>query len=79
MYRLRLIVNYIILFYQKTLSQDHGLMAYYYPYGYCRFYPSCSEYVKQAVFKYGIIKGCALGVIRIIKCNPISKPSIDKP
>ncbi len=36
----------------------------------CRFYPSCSEYMIQAVQKYGIIKGSFLGIKRILKCNP---------
>ena len=32
----------------------------------CIYYPTCSEYTKQAVDKYGIIKGNVLGFIRII-------------
>ena len=39
----------------------------------CKFYPTCSEYTKQAVEKYGVIKGGAKGIIRILKCNPFSK------
>ncbi len=31
----------------------------------CKFYPTCSEYTKQAVEKYGVIKGGAKGIIRI--------------
>ncbi len=36
----------------------------------CRFYPSCSEYMKQAIEKYGIFKGCWLGIKRICRCHP---------
>ncbi len=36
----------------------------------CRFYPSCSEYMIQAIQKYGILKGSFLGIKRILKCNP---------
>lgn len=36
----------------------------------CRFYPSCSEYTKQAIKKYGVIKGTSLGIKRILKCHP---------
>lgn len=36
----------------------------------CRFYPSCSEYMKQAIQKYGVIKGTSLGIKRILKCHP---------
>ena len=43
----------------------------------CKFYPTCSEYTKQAVEKYGVIKGVAKGIIRILKCNPFSKGGYD--
>lgn len=43
----------------------------------CIFYPTCSEYVRQAVDKYGIIKGNLIGIKRILKCNPFSKGGID--
>ena len=43
----------------------------------CKFYPTCSEYTKQAIEKYGIIKGCTYGFIRILKCNPFSKGGYD--
>ena len=43
----------------------------------CKYYPSCSEYCKQAVEKYGIIKGVFYGVKRIVRCNPFSKGGYD--
>ena len=43
----------------------------------CKFYPSCSEYTKQAIQKYGAIKGCFLGCRRILRCNPFSKGGYD--
>lgn len=36
----------------------------------CRFTPTCSEYTKQAIKKYGIIRGSALGARRISRCRP---------
>lgn len=36
----------------------------------CRFTPTCSEYARQALIKYGPIKGLALAVWRILRCNP---------
>ena len=36
----------------------------------CRFYPTCSEYALQAVYKYGAIKGGYLSIVRILKCHP---------
>ena len=43
----------------------------------CKYYPTCSEYCKQAIEKYGFIKGSFLGFIRILKCNPFSKGGYD--
>ena len=36
----------------------------------CRFYPSCSVYMEQAVLKYGIAKGIVAGLTRIGRCHP---------
>ena len=43
----------------------------------CRFYPTCSEYMKQAIFKYGILKGGLLGIKRILKCHPFHEGGYD--
>ena len=43
----------------------------------CKYYPTCSEYTKQAIEKYGAIKGTRLGLARIIRCNPFSKGGYD--
>lgn len=43
----------------------------------CKFYPTCSEYTKQAIEKYGAIKGGRKGICRIIRCNPFSKGGYD--
>ena len=43
----------------------------------CKFYPSCSEYMKQAIEKYGSVKGVFLAVWRILRCNPFSKGGFD--
>ena len=36
----------------------------------CRFYPTCSAYVIQALQKYGFFKGSYLGIKRILRCHP---------
>ena len=36
----------------------------------CRFSPTCSEYTRQSIVKYGFIKGAAMGAWRICRCNP---------
>lgn len=43
----------------------------------CKFYPTCSEYTKQAIQKYGAVKGIFLGIYRILRCNPFSKGGFD--
>ncbi|MBS5858462.1 MAG: membrane protein insertion efficiency factor YidD [Clostridia bacterium] len=43
----------------------------------CKFYPTCSDYTKQAIEKYGVIKGVFLGIKRILRCNPFSKGGYD--
>ena len=43
----------------------------------CKYYPTCSEYTKQAILKYGCIIGILKGLVRIIKCNPFSKGGYD--
>ena len=74
---MRFIVIKIIKFYQKTLSFDHGFFKYLYPYGFCRFSPTCSEYAVQAIEKYGIIKGGLKAIWRVIRCNPFNKGGWD--
>ncbi len=73
----RLIVIKIIKIYQKTLSFDHGFFKFLYPYGYCRFTPTCSDYAIQAIEKYGIFKGGAKAFYRVMRCNPFNKGGHD--
>lgn len=64
-----------IAFYQKNISPAavwiFGAAAG------CRFYPSCSEYTRQAVNQHGLAKGLARGLVRIAKCNPWSAGGVD--
>ena len=43
----------------------------------CRFYPTCSEYSIQAFEKYGVVKGAAKSIWRILRCNPFNKGGYD--
>jgi uncharacterized protein len=43
----------------------------------CRFYPTCSHYGYQAIYKYGVIKGGILAVWRILRCNPFHPGGFD--
>lgn len=58
----------IIQIYQMIPSRIHSL---------CRFQPTCSEYTKEAIIKYGSLKGCYLGIKRILRCNPFGASGYD--
>ncbi|PCJ53537.1 MAG: membrane protein insertion efficiency factor YidD [Candidatus Hydrogenedentota bacterium] len=44
----------------------------------CRYSPSCSQYSLDALVKYGLVKGMAKTVWRILRCNPLSSGGIDQ-
>ena len=73
----KMFVLYLIRMYQKTLSFDHGIFRHFFPNGFCRFHPTCSEYGYQCVEKHGIIKGGFLTIWRILRCNPFNKGGHD--
>lgn len=68
---------FLIKLYQKTLSPDHGPLKVFYPHGFCRFFPSCSDYGLEALDKYGIISGGIKTIWRILRCNPWNKGGYD--
>ena len=72
----RLLVGFIKI-YQKTISFDHGFLKIFYPHGFCRFTPSCSEYGAQAINKYGVIRGGIMASWRVLRCNPWNKGGYD--
>lgn len=43
----------------------------------CKYIPSCSVYAKEAITKYGAIKGTTLAIKRIMRCNPNSRGGYD--
>jgi len=43
----------------------------------CRFYPSCSHYGYQAVYKYGAFKGSFMAAWRVLRCNPFNPGGYD--
>lgn len=66
-----------ISFYQATLSPDHGPRRRLYPHGFCRFYPTCSEYAKNAIQQHGATAGSWLAVKRLVRCHPWSAGGLD--
>jgi len=57
--------------YQLTLSPIFGRQ--------CRFRPTCSNYMIEAVEKYGAIRGTIKGLWRILRCNPFCRGGYDPP
>ena len=66
------ILIFLLKMYKKTISPIVSACGIH-----CKFYPSCSEYMVQAIEKYGAIKGGLLGFKRLLKCNPFSKGGYD--
>ena len=65
LYLPRLVILAVIRLYQMTVSRAL-------PTGTCRFYPSCSHYGYQAIYKYGALKGSVMAVWRVLRCNPFN-------
>jgi putative membrane protein insertion efficiency factor len=62
-------IVFLINIYQKYIGPIKGKT--------CRFYPTCSEYTKEAIIKHGIIKGGFLGIKRILRCHPFNPGGYD--
>ncbi len=43
----------------------------------CRFYPTCSLYIYEAIEKYGLLKGMFLGTKRLLRCHPFHPGGVD--
>jgi len=66
----RLVILGLFRAYQGTISK--GL-----PDNTCRFYPSCSHYGYQAVYRYGALKGSLMAGWRLLRCNPFNEGGYD--
>lgn len=60
----------LIQFYQRFLSPLKLKPT-------CRFYPTCSQYAKEAIIKYGCFKGSSMAIKRILKCHPFHPGGYD--
>lgn len=60
----------LIRLYQVTISRAL-------PKNTCRFYPSCSHYGYQAIYKHGAIKGSFMAIWRVLRCNPFNPGGYD--
>lgn len=55
--------------YQRTISPLLGPA--------CRYEPSCSEYAREAIDKYGVARGAWMGMKRISRCHPFHTGGYD--
>ena len=60
----------LIRFYQAIISPAL-------PANTCRFYPSCSHYSYQAIYRFGVLKGSLMGILRLLRCNPFNPGGYD--
>lgn len=61
---------FLLRFYQRTISPDHGALRVFFPQGVCRFSPSCSTYAMEAIDRYGTLHGLGYAVRRLARCHP---------
>jgi putative membrane protein insertion efficiency factor len=61
----------LIRLYQITLSPWLG--------GQCRFVPTCSEYAREVIERFGPAKGTWMAVKRLLRCNPCCRGGYDAP
>jgi len=69
---------FLIKWYQVNFSPDHSESGKKrYPFGYCRFTPSCSQYGYESIRKYGVVWGGLKAFWRVLRCNRCSKGGWD--
>ncbi|MDD4111716.1 MAG: membrane protein insertion efficiency factor YidD [Herbinix sp.] len=61
---------FIISLYQKFISPIKRRSS-------CIYYPTCSSYTKEALYKYGAVKGMYLSTRRILRCHPFHEGGYD--
>ncbi|AXR74488.1 MULTISPECIES: membrane protein insertion efficiency factor YidD [Auritidibacter] len=59
----------VLIAYRAVISPLYGQV--------CRFFPSCSAYTLEAVYRHGAIKGMGLGMWRILRCHPWQSGGVD--
>jgi len=63
----------LLAFYKRWLSPAlHSLSP-----GGCRYLPTCSEYASQAIATHGPLRGSALALWRLLRCNPFGRGGLD--
>jgi putative membrane protein insertion efficiency factor len=66
---MRALILSTIRLYQRLLSPLLGPR--------CRYYPSCSQYMREAVQRHGVLRGGWLGLRRLARCHPLNPGGYD--
>jgi len=77
-YALALPLRLLVWVYQKTISLDHGLVRGLFPYGYCKFYPTCSAFAATVLKQQGL-KGLPKIIHRLLSCRPGTAGGVNLP
>lgn len=65
------------VFFLKAIEVYQNYISIFFP-PCCRYIPSCSQYTKDAIYEYGVVKGSCMGVLRIFRCNPFYEGGIEE-
>ncbi|MGB9812599.1 MAG: membrane protein insertion efficiency factor YidD [Thermovenabulum sp.] len=63
------LIIFLIIVYQRYISPIKPKS--------CRFYPTCSEYAKLSIEKYGVVKGTIKAIKRVLRCHPFNPGGYD--
>jgi putative membrane protein insertion efficiency factor len=66
---MKLTLIFLLRVYKATLSPLLGT--------HCRYYPTCSDYMAQAIEKYGAARGFWVGLKRLARCHPFHSGGLD--
>ncbi|MFO1371614.1 MAG: membrane protein insertion efficiency factor YidD [Candidatus Competibacteraceae bacterium] len=66
---MRMLLSALIRAYQLFISPLLG--------NHCRFYPSCSQYAREAIARYGVLRGGWLAIQRLLRCHPWHPGGVD--
>lgn len=66
---MKAVALFLIRAYQLTLSPLLG--------NHCRYHPTCSAYTREAIERYGFLRGVSFGVRRLLRCHPFHAGGVD--